>query len=596
MNIPTYKANIGQYNVPSMNSSAEFNNANLIYEGVAKVCDTITDAGIKYYEAEKEKEAEMAGAEAVEKGEINKENIGNLPTATTKAQKAYNDAAIDYYANSFNIENTKVLNELREKYKDNPAQYYIESEAYLKGASGNMPAHLKPKILHPLQLHSQANYNTILKAHSAKQLSILSETRKYQLYNQAGDLSSVDMVTKDGLIRTDVATQKASFKASLMGAVQNNYIDADEAYKIEKIGNKNMTIAWLQQSLAAAKTLEDKEKVRNAFMTGKTGVDEIDTVPVSERFEIHSFVVEKQYKAAQADIELQEASNKKYDMQFDDELTQVTKQVSQNPFITKSEESALFDGMFAKARRPEQIEKLKKVINGDYAFTLPSVERELRNLRVNGLFTEGNVLALAKQGGMSRATLDAQLAKFNDAYTENTEGEATKGAYKQITNKAKNIFRLRMTKEHGEVRANAAADYFYQNWENFLMEKPWSSEEMIAKADELFEEAYEHVVDSSDMFIAPVSKDILEKKGVTDSDYANIGNQFVKLVEGNRGVQQYGFRGTERDLYKAASNYLAEKGITVTVNDKVQAANLARVYAREEAKLRNKELEKNNGK
>jgi hypothetical protein len=593
MNIPTYKANVGQYNVPSMNNAGEQQNANIVFEGLASLNSAITKTAINMYENEKAEEAKIQAAKDIEEGNT---SLENLPIANTRGQQIYNEAAIDYYANSFNLDNEKALNEIREQNKDNPAQYLIDSEAYLKGVSANIPAHLKSKILYPVQVHSNSNYNALLKAHSAKQFSILSETRKYNLYNQANALSSVDVTSGDGLSRTDAGIQKARFKASLMGAVQNNYITADEAYTIEKLGNKNMNIAWLQQSLAAAKTLEEKEKIRNDFMLGKTGVKAIDSTSVSERFEIHSFVTEKQHKAAQADIELKEVADKKYDMQFDDELIQVAKTVSQDPFITKSKESALYDSMFAKARRPEQIEKLKKVINGDYGFTLPSVERELRNLRVNGLFTEANVIALAKQGGMSRATFDAQMAKFNDVYTENTEGSATKGAYKQITNKAKNIFRLRMTKEYGEVRANAAADYFYQNWENFLMEDIWSPEQMIAKADELFEDAYEHVADSSDMFIAPVTKARLDAIGITDDDYANIGSSFIKTVEGNRGKQDYGFRGSERDLYKATSNYLAERGITATVNDRVQVANLSRRFAIEEAKRRNKELEKNNGK
>ena len=600
MNIPSYKANVGQYNVPSMNATGEFNNASMIYEGVAKACDTIAKAGIEYYEKEKKEEAKRAGAEymqkSIEEKGVDNVSLADMPTAGTAGQQAFNEAAIEYYTTSFNIDNEKALNEIRVQNKDNPAQYLIDSEAYLNGVSSNIPAHLKSKILYPVQVHSNANYNTLLKAHSAKQFNILSETRKYNLYNQANGLSSIDVTSGNGVSRTDAAIQKARFEASLMGAVQNNYITADEAYTIQKLGNKNMNIAWLQQSLAAAKTLEEKEKIRNDFMFGKTGVKAIDSTSVSERFEIHSFVTEKQHKAAQADIELKEVADKKYDMQFDDELIQVTKKVSQNPFITKSEETALYDSMFAKARRPEQIEKLKKVINGDYGFTLPSVERELRNLRVNGLFNEANVIALAKQGGMSRATFDAQLSKFNDAYTENTEGAATKGVYKQITNKAKNIFRLRMTKQHGEVRANAAADYFYQNWENFLMEDIWSPEQMSAKADELFEEAYEHVVDSSDMFIAPTAKERLDAIGVTDDDYANIGSSFVKITEGDKGRKEYRFRGTESDLFKTASNYLATKGIKATINDRVEVANQAEQYAREEAKRRNKELEKNNGK
>ena len=53
MNIPTYKANVGQYNVPSMNASGEFNNAEMIYEGVAKLSDSITKTAINMYENEK---------------------------------------------------------------------------------------------------------------------------------------------------------------------------------------------------------------------------------------------------------------------------------------------------------------------------------------------------------------------------------------------------------------------------------------------------------------------------------------------------------------------------------------------------------------
>ena len=59
MTIPTYKANVGQYNGPSMNNAGEQANNNLIFEGLAEVNGTITKLASSMYVAEKEHEAEI---------------------------------------------------------------------------------------------------------------------------------------------------------------------------------------------------------------------------------------------------------------------------------------------------------------------------------------------------------------------------------------------------------------------------------------------------------------------------------------------------------------------------------------------------------
>ena len=536
MNIPSYKANVGQYNVPSMNASGEFNNASMIYEGVAKVCDTITDAGIKYYEAEKEKEAEMAGAEAVEKGEINKDNIGNLPTATTKAQKAYNDAAIDYYANSFNIENTKVLNELREKYKDNPAQYYIESEAYLKGASGNMPAHLKPKILHPLQVHSQANYNTILKAHSVKQQQIIDETTKFNLYSQADSLSNLDMTSKDDAVRLSVNFQKSAFDTSLIRGLQNGSITADEARKIKADGNKNMAVAWLSQRLDQAQTIEEKRNIRKMFMS-TTGIPEIDTIPISDRFTISSFVAEKQSTAYKADAEMIQADNKAKKESFNIEFVNTAKYLAKNSAqMLPSEKEAAIQKLIELAPDETSIENVNKLASGGYDVTYSTAKEEIAKLKRSGNFNATTLTTIYQKGTLSTSDYLSEMDTITDAYTANT----STGAYKAVMDKADNFYKKKSQNGVFAHIDNEARNYFVQNMNDAMRYQNLSNDQIYKIGEDLMAESLEFTKQSSrDIYIAPVSKAKLEKMGINNDFIDDIASSAMREYSGERGTIKY---------------------------------------------------------
>ena len=194
MTIPTYKANVGQYNVPSMNNSGEQANNNLIFEGLARFNSSITKAAVSMYEMEKEEEAKKAGAEAGSQKDF---DPSTLPTAATKAQKAYNDAAIKHYANTFNLETSKAIEQLAFENDDNAAKFLTDTDSYLQGVSKNMPAHLKDTILYPLQVKAQAEYSTILRRQASKQEKFINEQTYYNLKTSARKFANMDFSTND---------------------------------------------------------------------------------------------------------------------------------------------------------------------------------------------------------------------------------------------------------------------------------------------------------------------------------------------------------------------------------------------------------------
>ena len=580
MTIPTYKANVGQYNVPSMNNSGEQANNNLIFEGLASFNKAITSTAMDMYENEKVEEAKIAGAEAGSQKDF---DPSALPTSTTKAQKAYNAAAIQYYANSFNTENTKALNELRETHKNNPAQYYVESEAYLEGASKNIPAHLKNDILYPLQVHSQANYNTLLKSHSARQEQILQETASLNAQLQADELSSVDMSADNEAVKLSINTKRAALIKNVQSLVASNRMKADKGMEIIRTGSENLGIAYLSSKWESAGDLESQRQVRLNFMQGKTGIEEIDKMSISQRYKISSFVAEKQQSAYKADLELMQAERKASSEEFEQELVSTAVYMSRNN-LTESEEKSVWESLSSKATTPQDLEKLNKLMNREYDVTFASTYEKIDELKRTGNFNASNLSKLYIDGGMSYKVYRENLALLNDAYTTNTTGEFS-GAYKSVINRANSVFQTKVKGWLGEVRQNAAHDYFEQEFNDWLRQGVRSYDEILNRGEQLMDEAVQYAK-TGDMFFAPVDMKRLYEKGITEEAIKDAANDIILKSSGSRGTSKYSI--LERSIPAKIDVYLESIGTTLnpreknTLYNKIKMSATAKVKSMEE--------------
>ena len=375
MNIPTYKASVGQYNVPSMNASGEFNNAEMIYEGVAKLSDSITKTAINMYEIEKAEEAKIHAAKDIEEGNV---NIEDLPTANTRGQQIYNEAAVDYYANSFNLETTQALNRLAVSNKNNAAGFLSASDSYLKGVSEHIPAHLKSKILYPIQVKAQSAYNTILKQQMADQETYMSEQFMFDTEIRKNDLANLNFATTDASEIEYNNIAMAEFAQSLKNQVgKPGGITAEYAIKKMNEANKGAAFSYVYNTVKGS-DMDSEQSVKffDDVVNGKTNNIYLNNLSPAERVEALNYSIGQYSKVEEEENRRTELLIAKADENIDGAEMQFLDALANNPDMTHEELIGHKQNALKFAMTAEQRDAVNKFFSEDKTTTSPLVKSE----------------------------------------------------------------------------------------------------------------------------------------------------------------------------------------------------------------------------
>lgn len=484
MNIPTYKANVGQYGVPSMSNAGEQANNNLIFEGLASFNNSITKTAIGMYQAEKEYEAMEQGAEDVESGKVNASNIGDLPAPTTYAQKAYNDAAVSYYANSFNIDTSRAINELAIANKDNAAGFLAASDSYLKGVSKDIPAHLKDKILYPIQVKTEASYNSILKTQMANQQEYMSEQAKFNVGTLVNDIANLDFSTTDDKIsksnNVQVATAVNMIK-SLVGVPGG--ITAEYAMKQIDSLNKGIAFSYINNKMKNYDASpEEAQKIIDNFVAGRTGNKQINSLSPAIRAELASFTIGEQVKLDSQYKRVSELNFYKAGAHIEKAEMDFIQEYRDNPMMDAEQINLRKQDILDLAVTPSQIKAVEDFFSTDVISTDAYTKSELDKKLEDGTIEYEDIIAAKTQKRLSSADFESYIKEINHPLVQNKKRDA----YKVISNQIEIMYPNLINDQSFEIKGTNNRRMFVESsLDMFLAVKPRTDEEIYKFFDDL---------------------------------------------------------------------------------------------------------------
>lgn len=546
MNIPTYKANVGQYNVPSMNASGEFNNASMIYEGVAKLSDSITKTAIDMYENEKAEEAKIQAAKDIEEGNT---SIENLPIANTRGQQIYNEAAIDYYANSFNLETTQSLNRLAVANKGNAAGFLSASDSYLKGVSEHIPAHLKSKILYPIQVKAQSTYNTILKQQMADQETYMSEQFMFDTEIRKNDLANLNFATTDASEIEANNIAMAEFTQSLKNQVgKPGGITAEYAIKKMNEANKGAAFSYVYNTVKGSDMdSEQSAKFFDDVVNGKTNNIYLNNLSPAERVEALNYSIGEYSKVEEEENRRTELLVDKADQNIDGAEVQFLDALGENPDMTYEELIGYKQNAIRFALTAEQRDAVNKFFSEDKITTSPIAKSEFDMKLSEGSLTMQDLKVARLNNILSFEDFTTYAVALKQPLSQNKKSDA----WKLIEADIKARYRNKQSVFGTEISGTNPKRLYIENGMNeFLAQGLHTADEINAKYKELTSEA-SGIEGVEETIPEPIEKKIgvsLPSKNISDLNLRY--SKIVDVKKGSKTIKEtaYDFDAIKKDI------------------------------------------------
>ncbi len=278
--IPRFDAQLSRVSVPTMQNFQQDQNEQ-IYKAVAGVANTASNIATKLYEEQQKYNAQVQGAEDVKKAqEGGKEyKLSELPTPYTAAQKAYNESAVNAFAAQYTVDTSFALTNIEDENRDNPFEFLKKAQSYIDGASKDIPEHLKPSIVKPLEMNMRSIYSSLLK-------------KKIESNRKASQATT--MISLEELSRSAQNEEDASIQAEKIGqlvtiatnAASSGDITGEYATKI--ITNTRKGVASQRLTNQLLNNINDPAKINaviNMAMKGETGIEAFDTLSPIEKAE-----------------------------------------------------------------------------------------------------------------------------------------------------------------------------------------------------------------------------------------------------------------------------------------------------------------------
>lgn len=530
MNIPTYKANVGQYNVPSMNASGEFNNAEMIYEGVAKLSDSITKTAINMYENEKAEEAKIQAAKDIEEGNT---SIENLPIANTRGQQIYNETAIDYYANSFNLETTQSLNRLAVANKNNAAGFLSASDSYLKGVSEHIPAHLKSKILYPIQVKAQSAYNTILKQQMADQETYMSEQFMFDTEIRKNDLANLNFATTDASEIEYNNIAMAEFTQSLKNQVgKPGGITAEYAIKKMNEANKGAAFSYVYNTVKGSDMdSEQSAKFFDDVVNGRTNNIYLNNLSPAERVEALNYSIGQYSKIEEEENRRTDLIINNADKNIDGAEMQFLDALAENPYMASEELMGHKQNAMRFATTAEQRDAINKFFSEDKITTSPFVKSEFDMKLNTGTLTMQDLKVGRLNGVLSLEDFTTYAITLKQPLSQNKKSDAWKLIESDMKARYRNKVSLFGTEMSG---TNHKRMYIENGMNEFLAQGLRTADEINAKYKELTSEA-SGIEGIEEVVPQPINKTI--GSNLYTNNISELNKRYAKTVTVKKGTK-----------------------------------------------------------
>lgn len=390
--IPRFEAQVSRVSIPTMQNFQQEQNEQ-IYRAVAGVSDTTAKIAENLYSAQKIHEATVEGGKATKETDLSQ-----LPTPLTRAQEAYNNAAIASFYSDFSVDAERTINVSAFNNEDNPAQFLVETDAYINGIAQNIPDYLRKQVLRPIEMVRESKYDTLLKHKNVKNKKESTERFKFNGYrlkenaNFIRNDADLDLYLANGLT---YAEQGISIGAS-----------ADDMQKFLRDYQESGVIRYLSKYYLKEKInpREYKQFYGDAVL-GKSGIKALDMMPPDRRMDViknafndlnetEGFIASKSMTITsnqEANINLKTAKKMSKEIDSNYNPAYIAGEANVNKYSVEADETRneVYNSGYTK---PQLIEAQKNIDSGKTVETIPEYR--------------GKILEAAKSGHLTAENLD----------------------------------------------------------------------------------------------------------------------------------------------------------------------------------------------
>ena len=438
--IPRFDAQLSRVSVPTMQNFQQEQNEQ-IYKAVAGVANTTAKIAEELYSAQKIHEATVEGGKATKETDLSK-----LPTPLTKAQEAYNNAAVASFYSDFSVDAERKINVSAFNNEDNPDKFLVETDAYINGIAKNIPEHLRKQVLRPIQMVRESKYDTLLKHKTARNRASSEEMYKFNGYrlkenaNFIKNDADLDMYLAKGLTYAEGGISIGA-SAEEMQKFLRDYQEAGVIRYLSKY--------YLKEKINAQ---EYKNFYKDA-VNGTTDIEALNIMPPDRRIDVlkkafndlnetESFLATKSMtitsnQEAERNLITAQAMSNQIDTEYNPAYIAGeanTNKYSEGADLTRE---AVYNSGYTK---PQLIEAQKNIDSGKTSETIPEYNGKILEAAKNGLLTADDLDELKDQNIVGDGEYIKAYAALGSFVVRNRRLPEYRSAINEIVNSFPNRY------------------------------------------------------------------------------------------------------------------------------------------------------------
>lgn len=271
-----------------------------------------------------------------------------------KAIEEFNKKLIeDSFSSTFFNDSLKKLTEIGSATPDNPAQISIDSDAYIEGTTTDIPSMDVEKISSPLKIVKQSFEEQALKNASDKQLETADDQAMKNTFD-AADMAQASI--ENGYPEKVQAVMQSNFMNKLDEDVKYGRLSARDAITLNDI-NVRTIVRQTYNNVINNKSLsvEQKLKLREQIINGRTGDASIDNLPIGIRVDALNDVEDQYEKLEKRERQMIENADWETNRYIQDQMMALSSDEEINGPANSVNREIRKKNLMAVARTPAQL-------------------------------------------------------------------------------------------------------------------------------------------------------------------------------------------------------------------------------------------------
>ena len=425
------------------------------------------------------------------------------------------------------------MNRLAVANKGNAAGFLSASDSYLKGVSEHIPAHLKSKILYPIQVKAQSAYNTILKQQMTDQETYMSEQFMFDTEIRKNNLANLNFATTDASEIESNNIAVAEFVQSLKNQVgKPGGITAEYAIKKMNEANKGAAFSYVYNTVKGSDM--DSEKSAKFFddvVNGKTNNIYLNNLSPAERVEALNYSIGEYSKVEEEEKRRTELIADKADQNIDGAEMQFLDALGENPDMTYEELIGYKQNAMRFALTAEQRDAVSKFFSEDKIATSPIVKSDFDMKLSEGSLTMQDLKVARLNNILSFEDFTTYSVALKQPLSQNKKSDA----WNLIEADMKARYRNKQSVFGTEISGTNPKRLYIENGMNeFLAQGLHTADEINAKYKELTSEA-SGIEGMEEVIPQPINKTI--GSNLYTTNISELNKRYAKTVTVKKGTK-----------------------------------------------------------